>query len=137
VSTAVPALQPLVRRFMPELDVLRGIAVLGVLVFHGFRAGYGEMPFTGMSKVMIQASQAGVFGVNLFFVLSGFLIPTHAVAALRATALARPASPADGAAAGLFPMPAKFRPLFGFPQPASAQLGQVALRLAPAVLEMR
>ena len=43
----VPAPEPLVRRFMPELDVLRGIAVLGVLFFHGFRAEYGGLPFTG------------------------------------------------------------------------------------------
>ncbi len=59
---------------MPELDVLRGIAVLGVLVFHAFRAGYGDLPFTGAARVIVQGSQAGVFGVNLFFVLSGFLI---------------------------------------------------------------
>jgi peptidoglycan/LPS O-acetylase OafA/YrhL len=59
---------------MPELDVLRGIAVLGVLVFHGFRAQYGEWPFTGVARAIVRATQAGVFGVNLFFVLSGFLI---------------------------------------------------------------
>ena len=70
----VPAQEPLVRRFMPELDVLRGLAVLGVLFFHGFRAGYGELPFTGMHRLLVLASQFGVFGVNLFFVLSGFLI---------------------------------------------------------------
>lgn len=74
MNAAVSAPEPLVRRFMPELDVLRGIAVLGVLVFHGFRVGYGELPFTGVSRIVVQASQAGVFGVNLFFVLSGFLI---------------------------------------------------------------
>lgn len=66
--------EPLLRRFMPELDVLRGVAVLGVLFFHGFRAQYEDLPFTGASRLFFQASQAGVFGVNLFFVLSGFLI---------------------------------------------------------------
>ena len=70
----VPALEPLVRRFMPELDLLRGIAVLGVLFFHGFRAQYGEFPFTGARRILVLATQPGALGVNLFFVLSGFLI---------------------------------------------------------------
>jgi peptidoglycan/LPS O-acetylase OafA/YrhL len=59
---------------MPELDVLRGIAILGVLFFHGFRAEYGELPFTGARRLLILATQPGSLGVNLFFVLSGFLI---------------------------------------------------------------
>jgi peptidoglycan/LPS O-acetylase OafA/YrhL len=59
---------------MPELDVLRGIAILGVLFFHGFRADYGELPFTGVRRLLIFATQPGSLGVNLFFVLSGFLI---------------------------------------------------------------
>ena len=70
----VPAPEPLVRRFMPELDVLRGIAVLGVLFFHGFRAEYGGLPFTGGRRILLMATQPGALGVNLFFVLSGFLI---------------------------------------------------------------
>ncbi len=74
MKTAVQVPEPLVRRFMPELDVLRGIAVLGVLFYHGFRAQYGELPFTGARRFFVQATQPGVLGVNLFFVLSGFLI---------------------------------------------------------------
>jgi peptidoglycan/LPS O-acetylase OafA/YrhL len=66
--------EPLVRHFMPELDTLRGIAVLGVLFFHGFRAEYSELPFTGVARGLVLATQAGALGVNLFFVLSGFLI---------------------------------------------------------------
>jgi peptidoglycan/LPS O-acetylase OafA/YrhL len=73
-TTKAPALQPLVRRFMPELDSLRGIAVLGVLFFHGFRAEYGNLPFTGVRRTFLFATQPGALGVNLFFVLSGFLI---------------------------------------------------------------
>jgi peptidoglycan/LPS O-acetylase OafA/YrhL len=73
VKTETPQ-EPLVRRFMPELDVLRGIAVLGVLFFHGFRAEYGELPFTGARRIFLLATQPGALGVNLFFVLSGFLI---------------------------------------------------------------
>jgi peptidoglycan/LPS O-acetylase OafA/YrhL len=74
VKIEVPAPEPLVRRFMPELDLLRGIAVLGVLFFHGFRAEYGEFPFTGARRILVLATQPGALGVNLFFVLSGFLI---------------------------------------------------------------
>ncbi|MGO9166640.1 MAG: acyltransferase family protein [Candidatus Sulfotelmatobacter sp.] len=74
MKTEVPTPQPLVRRFMPELDVLRGVAVLGVLFFHGFRAAFGELPFTGARRIFIYATQPGALGVNLFFVLSGFLI---------------------------------------------------------------
>src|SRR5713101_3200906 len=74
VKIEVPAPEPLVRRFMPELDVLRGIAVLGVLFFHAFRAEYGGLPFTGVRRIVLQATQPGALGVNLFFVLSGFLI---------------------------------------------------------------
>jgi peptidoglycan/LPS O-acetylase OafA/YrhL len=74
VNTEVPAPEPLIRRFMPELDVLRGIAVLGVLLFHGFRAEYGDFSFTGVRRIFVQATQPGALGVNLFFVLSGFLI---------------------------------------------------------------
>ena len=74
MKSEVPAPEPLLRRFMPELDLLRGVAVLGVLFFHGFRAGYGDLPFTGVRKLFILATEPGALGVNLFFVLSGFLI---------------------------------------------------------------
>lgn len=74
VPASEPLTSPLIRRFMPELDVLRGIAVLGVLFFHGFRAEYGDLHFTGVRRMFVQATQPGALGVNLFFVLSGFLI---------------------------------------------------------------
>ena len=59
MNTEVPAPEPLIRRFMPELDVLRGIAVLGVVFFHGFRAEYGDLPFTGAPRMFVQATQPG------------------------------------------------------------------------------
>ena len=74
MKTEMLAPQPLLRRFMSELDGLRGIAILGVLFFHGFRADYGELPFTGVRRLFILATQPGALGVNLFFVLSGLLI---------------------------------------------------------------
>ena len=44
--------------YIPELDGLRGIAIIGVMVFHT------KIPFLA----------GGTIGVNIFFVLSGFLI---------------------------------------------------------------
>jgi peptidoglycan/LPS O-acetylase OafA/YrhL len=74
VKSEGPAPGKLLRRFMPELDLLRGIAVLGVLFFHGFRAEYGELHFTGARRMFVLATEPGALGVNLFFVLWGFLI---------------------------------------------------------------
>ena len=59
---------------MPELDSLRGIAILGVLFLHGFFWPYSRLHFTGWSRKFLLATQPGWLGVNLFFVLSGFLI---------------------------------------------------------------
>jgi peptidoglycan/LPS O-acetylase OafA/YrhL len=65
---------PLVRAHMPELDAIRGVAILMVLFYHAF---YWGMNFTGLPTVerrLLEAMHAGKLGVNLFFVLSGFLI---------------------------------------------------------------
>jgi peptidoglycan/LPS O-acetylase OafA/YrhL len=60
---------------MPELDSLRGIAILLVLFFHGFdHSGLVWSRFTGPARVFITAAVGGWTGVYLFFVLSGFLI---------------------------------------------------------------
>jgi peptidoglycan/LPS O-acetylase OafA/YrhL len=59
---------------MPELDTLRGIAVLLVLFFHGFGFRYGLRGLSGFPKLFVAATLPGWMGVNLFFVLSGFLI---------------------------------------------------------------
>jgi peptidoglycan/LPS O-acetylase OafA/YrhL len=59
---------------MPELDVLRGIAILGVLFLHGFFWQYSSLHFSRPARLLLRATQPGWLGVNLFFVLSGFLI---------------------------------------------------------------
>ncbi len=64
---------PLIRSYMPELDSVRGIAILLVLFFHGMaRPSHAELSFPG--RLLFGVSQYGWAGVNLFFVLSGFLI---------------------------------------------------------------
>jgi peptidoglycan/LPS O-acetylase OafA/YrhL len=66
--------EPLIRQFMPELDTLRGIAVLAVVFFHGFARQYNALPFHGAARLWLSLTAPGWLGVNLFFVLSGFLI---------------------------------------------------------------
>jgi peptidoglycan/LPS O-acetylase OafA/YrhL len=64
----------LLRSRMPELDTIRGIAVLLVVFFHGFGFRYGLQGLSGFPKLFVAATLPGWIGVNLFFVLSGFLI---------------------------------------------------------------
>jgi len=59
---------------MPELDTLRGIAVMGVVFTHGFAWQYAGYALSPWAKAFIAATEPGWLGVNLFFVLSGFLI---------------------------------------------------------------
>jgi peptidoglycan/LPS O-acetylase OafA/YrhL len=66
--------QPLLRSRMPELDTLRGVAVLLVLIFHGFYFATGAARFHGPIRWFVLATNSRWMGVNLFFVLSGFLI---------------------------------------------------------------
>jgi peptidoglycan/LPS O-acetylase OafA/YrhL len=59
---------------MPELDTVRGIAVLGVLFLHFFYWQYGKLSFSVPARAFLNLTQPGGLGVNLFFVLSGLLI---------------------------------------------------------------
>jgi peptidoglycan/LPS O-acetylase OafA/YrhL len=57
----------------PALDGIRGIAVLSVMTFHFFL--FGKMASTDVvDRVAAGTAKAGWAGVDLFFVLSGFLI---------------------------------------------------------------
>lgn len=62
---------PIVRPVMPELDVIRGIAILSVFVYHAF---YGLSSPTFAGHAFLALTHYGWAGVNLFFVLSGYLI---------------------------------------------------------------
>lgn len=64
----------LLRAKMPELDSLRGIACLMVLFFHGFANRYIPEHLNAAERVFVAIWRYGFTGVNLFFVLSGFLI---------------------------------------------------------------
>lgn len=66
-------------RFIPELESLRGWAILLVVVFHYFgilldnnAAGANSLPES--SSLLLRLAGAGNTGVTLFFVLSGFLL---------------------------------------------------------------
>jgi len=59
---------------MPELDAIRGIAILMVVFFHGFNSSFGTYGMSGWQKIFVSLTLPGWMGVNLFFALSGFLI---------------------------------------------------------------
>src|SRR5437667_8960173 len=66
--------EPLLRPAMPELDSIRGIAILGVLFYHGLFWGIDLAPFSKAARLVLTGMWVGRLGVDLFFVLSGFLI---------------------------------------------------------------
>lgn len=65
---------PLIRPVMPELDSVRGIAVTGVVLLHAFYVPYASSQLSSLPRLFVHATLYGWLGVNLFFVLSGFLI---------------------------------------------------------------
>lgn len=56
---------------MPALDGLRGLAILSVILFHTSLASAG---ISTIDKIAVHLANLGWIGVDLFFVLSGFLI---------------------------------------------------------------
>ena len=70
-----PVRSHLLKKQMPGLDILRGVAVLAVLFFHGL--GWSLPAHLSLSPGASRIGaivQSGWLGVNLFFILSGFLI---------------------------------------------------------------
>ena len=66
--------EPILRPVMPEVDSIRGLAILGVLFYHGFYWGNDLGAFPLWQRRISTLMWCGRLGVNLFFVLSGFLI---------------------------------------------------------------
>jgi peptidoglycan/LPS O-acetylase OafA/YrhL len=64
----------IVRAKMPELDSLRGVAILLVVFYHGFFWSNNLTGLSGPARFFVDLTRFGWLGVNLFFVLSGFLI---------------------------------------------------------------
>lgn len=65
---------PILRPVMPELDSIRGLAILGVLFYHGFYWKIDLTAFPLWQGRILNLTSSGRMGVDLFFVLSGFLI---------------------------------------------------------------
>lgn len=72
--TAQERSSELISRHMPGLDYLRGIAVLAVVFYHGFYWSAPGNLHNRIAQAFVSATVFGWLGVNLFFVLSGFLI---------------------------------------------------------------
>ena len=59
---------------LPALDGIRGLAILSVLAFHYGYSAQSIAPAEGLASVLFDLFDFGWLGVDLFFVLSGFLI---------------------------------------------------------------
>jgi peptidoglycan/LPS O-acetylase OafA/YrhL len=73
-ASTEPRIQPpLPSSRVPELDGIRGVAILAVMLYHYASLTPG-LPFHSLAYQVQAAFRLGWSGVDLFFVLSGFLI---------------------------------------------------------------
>ncbi len=59
---------------IPKLDSLRGVAILLVVTYHAYGGDIDYRKWHGVARYFLYLSRYGYTGVELFFVLSGFLI---------------------------------------------------------------
>src|SRR5260370_7518367 len=57
---------------IPELDGIRGIAILTVLLYHVFAYSMMRKAWTGFPHFVMRVMEHGARGVDLFFFLSAF-----------------------------------------------------------------
>ncbi len=77
LQTGLEQAMPPSRNFgshISELDGIRGIAILTVLLYHLFCYSMLRGSWTGLAQIAVRATRNLSHGVDLFFVLSGFLI---------------------------------------------------------------
>ena len=75
-STSEPAAAPRSRSFRPDIEGLRALAIIPVLAFHAHEF-LSPTPATGVYGIIgsvLGAVPGGYLGVDVFFVISGFLI---------------------------------------------------------------
>jgi peptidoglycan/LPS O-acetylase OafA/YrhL len=71
LSPTDSTVEPKLQGHVPALDAIRGLAILGVLLF---RFGGGSAGYASAGTPVVPLIELGTRGVDLFFVLSGFLI---------------------------------------------------------------
>lgn len=72
------------KHYVPALDAIRGVAILGVFLFHalGMAFGFDQLPWKGFYRdfdtwrtfLPLYPLTYGSAGVSVFFVVSGFCI---------------------------------------------------------------
>lgn len=65
---------PAFGRYMPGLDGLRGLAILAVMLLHYCFWYENALSASSIGRLYVKVARNGWMGVELFFVLSGFLI---------------------------------------------------------------